>query len=390
MNLKLAVTVMMTCALLSAEAQAIKESSTNNYADPQPNIIQLPVVIGVLVLAAGTVVTVELIDFAKRKLNPKGTDWWPDTLWSTPGTDGRLAGKWTKVKDRKLPCGGCWYKCSTGAAAWLQSTSGDEYDKNSVFFWAITDREFNLASTCYAMSEAPGLATPDDWNVPGQSPMTQWWHGGVGQLAWPGITNFVSVPFGFTTNPPAGMQSLATQETPYTDTVMMLGNPEFLGTNDSAMSGNFTNWCSKYGVRVDEPQWNNWNGGKWGYNGQPANFGGNPGGLPWITNYCFYDSALNKLKLDLRGFNNGSGTMAVMFYVTNYPNTTTNGGDNMAIVPMTITGSQEAYTYTIQRGGSGMNDWGNVIDMEIVGDGSVTFLDNFAGEHQSYRIKATK
>lgn len=387
MNIKLAVTAMMTCALLSAEAQAVKEPLIIDYPTPTPNfVLPLGGAVAICCVIAAGAFTIQVIRW-NRMINPQGSDWWPKVLWSTPGTDPRLAGKWVMQVDRNLPCGGCWYKnVATGAATWLQSNIGDEKNKSSEFFWVITDREFNLASTCYAMSDAPGLATADDWNHPGQSPLTQWWHGGVGQLAWPGITNFFYAAFGFTTNPPAGMQSLPEMEQLFSTPQITLENPEFLGTNDCMNPGNMTNACRSFGMNINEPAWYTYDGGKWGYNGQPANYGGNPGGLPWLTNTLYMDYTLRRLKVDLSNFTNG--TVAVWFYMTNLE-TAFENQEGQSIVPINVSGTDPGYTYTIQKGDENGN-WTGVIDLQIIGNGRMTFLDNFAGEHQSYRVKATK
>ena len=290
------------------------------------------------------------------------------------------------VKNRAFAAGGCYYKNAvTKTVCWLAPNSGNMADKVCQWNWVLTDDLCGKATTVYACAAtAPEYGTADCWNQPGQYPPNAIWQGAWSLGAFPNITNVCSVPFG----PVAisKLKSFSLASLGVGDLTMTMSAPDVMGTNDYADMGNVTNVCHTYGIPLENGPRYSWSGGQWGFNGAPANYGSNPGGLPWITNYVAYDSVNNTVKVDLRGA--GTDTIAVMFYIPQLPESlTANKGANY--VPITVTGSQNATSYTLQSSGDTSN-WQDVITLNIIGDGQFTFLDNFAPENGSYRMKAIK
>lgn len=348
-------------------------------ARPQPAQANLlPVACGIVVIVVGGYATIQIIDCARHKLNPQGVDQWPKTIYAGTNTP-FLQGAYNLVKNRSSVAGGGYYQ-GPNACVWLCPWGGNLSDKTCSWNWIVTDRYGSLATTMYGFSGmAPGVGVADDWNHGNNNPTATRFTGVTPISGWPNMTNMNPKIIGFTI--PAKVKSLSL------DPRIELGEIEYLGLNTEMDCGDFDAWMRWYGVDTStvylHPQYL-WDGGSWGFNNGPANYG-TGGGLPGITNSLWLDQSTHTLKLDLSGINGGSICAFFKMDSTWDSGITTN--NYRVVFPITITGCAAMSNYRVQKSNDNKT-WTTVVNLQIVGDGTVQLWDDYADPTEFYRVVA--
>lgn len=337
------------------------------------------VVAGVGVIIVGGYVVIEVIDYTRQKLNPQGVQFWPPVIYADTNCAPLLQGTYNLVKNRSMTAGGGYYK-GPNASVWLMPMSGNFSDKNCSCYWVVTDALGAAATTIYAASFlAPGEALADDWNHGNNNPATGIFNGGSLMPAWPNITNVQTLAVGFKVPPSITKKSLGSPQ-------ILMGQPDYIGLDTSLDAGDWVSAMSSYGVEVsvvlNNPNYL-YDGGSWGYNSAPANYGSG-GGLPGITNVLWMDYSSRTLKIDPAAGAANGGTIAAVFRIENWE-TGMSTNNHRVTLPITVTGSSGLRTCTIQKSRDNRN-WSNVLTLQIVSDGTVQFIDPYADPQEFYRV----
>lgn len=109
---------------------------------------------GIAVLAIGTVVVIEVVDFSKKHMPPNYVDSWPyQVTVTTSDTNSPLNGTYTKSADGRRPGGGCYMHNGGQGALWPIPYATSAQDPNIVILrWVLTTSAWTGPVLCHETS----------------------------------------------------------------------------------------------------------------------------------------------------------------------------------------------------------------------------------------------